>query len=80
MFKQFYEFLPSNVKSTLSPLPGYKIILANNQEIHICGLAQIQATVNKAKHNRCLWDRRNVSPPFTWCSVSKTAWHQVRLF
>ena len=51
MSKQFYESLPSNVKSTLSPLPGDKIILANNQEIHICGLAQIQATVNKAKHN-----------------------------
>ena len=47
MSKQFYESLPSHVKSTLSPLPG----LANNQEIHICGLAQIQATVNKAKHN-----------------------------
>ena len=51
MSKQFYESLPSNVKSTLSPLPGDKIILANNQEIHICGLAQIQATVNKAKQN-----------------------------
>ena len=49
--KQVYEILPSNVKSALSPLPGDKIILANNQEIHICDLAQIQATVNKVKHN-----------------------------
>ena len=51
MSKQFYESLAISVKSTLSPLSGDKIILANNQEIHICGLAQIQATVNKAKHS-----------------------------
>ena len=39
MSRQFYESLPSNVKYTLSPLPGDKIILANNQKIHMCGLA-----------------------------------------
>ena len=63
MSKQFYESLPSNVKSTLSPLPGDKIILANNQEIHICGLAQIQATVNKAKHNIDVYVIKETSHP-----------------
>ena len=63
MSKQFYESLPSNVKSTLSPLPGDKIILANNQEIHICGLAQIQATVNKAKHNIDVYVIKDTSHP-----------------
>ena len=81
MPKQVYAFLPSDVKSTLSPLPGDKIILVNNQEIYICGLAQIQAIVNKASIvYRCLCDKRNASPPFTWCSVSETAWNQVRFF
>ena len=63
MSKQFYESLPSNVKSTLSPLPGDKIILANNQEIHICGLAQIQATVNKAKQNIDVYVIKETSQP-----------------
>ena len=63
MSKQFYESLPSNVKSTLSPLPGDKIILANNQEIHSCGLAQIQATVNKANHNIDVYVIKETSHP-----------------
>ena len=63
MSKQFYESLPSNVKSTLSPLPGDKIILANNQEIHFCGLVQIQATVNKAKHNLDVYVIEETSHP-----------------
>ena len=67
MSKQLYEFLPNKVKSTLSPLPEDKIILANNQEIHICGLAQIQATVKKAKHNIDVYVIEETSHPLLLC-------------
>ena len=51
MSKQLYEFLPSNVKYTLSPLHWDKIILTNKQDIYICGLSQRTSDSGNGNHS-----------------------------
>ena len=50
MSKKLYDDLPCKSKSKLSPVSDNKIVLANNQDIHISGCAQIQATIQNTRH------------------------------
>ena len=50
MSNKLYDDLPYKSKSKLSLVSDDKIVLANNQEIHISDCTQIQATIQNIRH------------------------------
>lgn len=63
MSKRLYDFLSDRSKSKLTPVIDDVIVLANNQEIHITGTAEIQATIQGQQHNIDVYVIKETSHP-----------------